>query len=1003
MISASRSLGRDVEILETKLDVERMILLQWADRVGLLKTAEQGNKLQDPEVQQTTTRVLFSIQNLLGEGQALEKRYGLERSKSPDAAVNIHQPTSASRMERFLLEFANLRLDSSKSGGSNKSKTATAIQKVRWIIVDKENFSQLISDLSYFTSRLHVLVPEAPMDTANMTEQDLSHLRSIAELKVIEEACAETQPVVSAEARREIKVMETALQERILRCLWFRWIDDRRANIHEAHFKTLHWALDPPAQIVTRWDDLRTWLQSGSGAYWLAGKAGSGKSTLMNYLLGHKRLKTLLGIWSGSSELLMVNFFFYHLGKTEQKSQAGLLRSLLWQILDMHPAAIEEVLPNTWREAQSDNSKALSVPTVAEMTGGLMNFCRTHLVDRKLFLLIDGLDEYEGSGLDTANFIEKLSLITNVKILVSSRPHPAFIATFSKQPKLNLPDLTRDDITAYVNDKVASHPRLLELSQIEGPGGTEQIIEELVDKASGVFLWVVLACRSVMEGLVAYDCISDIKARVVELPREVERLFEHMISRIEPRWRQEALRILRLAYANQSLIGTTSIPTLGLHMISTQGFQAGSTIQRDTSILASDKGNRTKCEVMEGRLRSRCCGLLEVEKHSLGQGGFCACTDDDKHDEMVDSGVIFMHRTVYDFLSIPHIWEQELMHIDDTAFNSHATLSLLWIRLGTVFCTKPRTLEMSICMALAHSYYGDLTGCSLEITVANLVNLQLVPRSSRSGPFWFRRESCRRDSRSFDECLGNLSLGMAYAIELGLHRLTNFILENPDYIHELLISASESVTNGSLNAGNDKTCERNIVETAHPALYHAACRPLLQDIPVKYPALQKCMSAMPSSDMVQYLLERAHSPNERFTIRWTGITAKSTPWIEWIRMNDTPSTKPLIATDEIAEITMMFLQADAEVAHLRSSDLEKPKRLASVNVSSPSGSQATLPHIAKQKETWDTLRSIIESKLASKSKAATERSDEKCATKRSSSFPTTTTDTSQIRKRPKFT
>ncbi|KAF5706997.1 hypothetical protein FMUND_11327 [Fusarium mundagurra] len=172
MISASRRVGRDVEILETKLDVERMLLLQWADRVGLLKTTEQGNKLQNPEVQQTITRDLFSIQNLLSEGQALEKRYGLERSHYPHAAVNSHQLTSASPMERFLREFANLGLDGSKSGGSNKPKTATAIQTVRWIIVDKENFSQLISDLSYFTSRLHVLITEAPMDTARMTGQD---------------------------------------------------------------------------------------------------------------------------------------------------------------------------------------------------------------------------------------------------------------------------------------------------------------------------------------------------------------------------------------------------------------------------------------------------------------------------------------------------------------------------------------------------------------------------------------------------------------------------------------------------------------------------------------------------------------------------------------------------------------------------------------------------------------------------------------------------------------
>jgi hypothetical protein len=61
---------------------------------------------------------------------------------------------------------------------------------------------------------------------------------------------------------------------------------------------------------------------------------------------------------------------------------------------------------------------------------------------------------------------------------------------------------------------------IIMLSQVEGPQATNEIVKELVEKASGVFLWVVLACRSVVEGLIAYDSTADIKARVDELPRE---------------------------------------------------------------------------------------------------------------------------------------------------------------------------------------------------------------------------------------------------------------------------------------------------------------------------------------------------------------------------------------------------------------------------------------------------------------------------------------------------
>jgi hypothetical protein len=66
----------------------------------------------------------------------------------------------------------------------------------------------------------------------------------------------------------------------ILNRLWFRLIDDRKNHIAEAHSKTLEWAINPPASGVV-WDDLGQWLRSGHGIYWIHGKPGSGKSTLM--------------------------------------------------------------------------------------------------------------------------------------------------------------------------------------------------------------------------------------------------------------------------------------------------------------------------------------------------------------------------------------------------------------------------------------------------------------------------------------------------------------------------------------------------------------------------------------------------------------------------------------------------------------------------------------------------------------------------------------------------
>ena len=46
-------------------------------------------------------------------------------------------------------------------------------------------------------------------------------------------------------------------------------------------------------------DSFVRWLSSGNGAYHIAGKLGSGKSTLMKYLSGHSRVREELQNWAG--------------------------------------------------------------------------------------------------------------------------------------------------------------------------------------------------------------------------------------------------------------------------------------------------------------------------------------------------------------------------------------------------------------------------------------------------------------------------------------------------------------------------------------------------------------------------------------------------------------------------------------------------------------------------------------------------------------------------------
>lgn len=88
------------------------------------------------------------------------------------------------------------------------------------------------------------------------------------------------------------------------------------------------------------WDDFSVWLKSGQGLYWINGKAGSGKSTLMNYICEDDRRLKYLKEWSPDRQLLTPSYFFWAAGSRQQKSVGGLLRSLIYQMLTKCPELV---------------------------------------------------------------------------------------------------------------------------------------------------------------------------------------------------------------------------------------------------------------------------------------------------------------------------------------------------------------------------------------------------------------------------------------------------------------------------------------------------------------------------------------------------------------------------------------------------------------------------------------------------------------------------------------
>ncbi len=634
---ASRSLGRDYELLETKLDIEKTLLLQWAERVRLLDVVHGcDERLRNPVAAELVSRILASLKLLLSESGHLQGRYGATKTDGSDAIQSPVATVSSLRKDRFVRDFEDFSLRVEQ-----RQNQTPFFRKFRWVIHDKDKFDDLVQQTSYFISKLNEVVPDRHSGIAPITSEDLKHL---PDLSLLLEA---TQ---SLNGSLEQGMKKVIAETQILRCLWFRSIDNRRTNIEDAHLETLNWALEPPKYQNARWDSLSEWLRAGSGIYWVSGKAGSGKSTLMKSLWYSERAKKLLDDWASPSPYPIVrsSFFFYFLGTIEQKSLDFMCRGLLYYILESEPTMIPAVLPNMWREAQYTSGSPLTLPSLAEMTEALRSLGSNQLDTRRFCIFIDGLDEFSGSCADAVKFIKRLAACQNVKVLVSSRPIPACVQAFAAGPSLRLQDLNRVDIVSYVDSVVGGDSRMQGLTETY-PDDASKIITDLVEKSSGIFLWVVLACRSVLDGLAAFDSITELQERVDELPPELEDLFRHMLERIEQRYRLEASKLLLLCFHSRRVQGMSKVYSIALALADEYGLDPARVPEARLLTLVEKK---RRCQELEGRLRGRCCGLLELDHSSSepDQPCFCESEDERPHDKLIDSHVQFIHRTVFDYL-----------------------------------------------------------------------------------------------------------------------------------------------------------------------------------------------------------------------------------------------------------------------------------------------------------------------------------------------------------------
>ncbi|KAL2265438.1 hypothetical protein VTJ83DRAFT_6538 [Remersonia thermophila] len=473
--------------------------------------------------------------------------------------------------------------------------------------------------------------------------------------KHVDELCAKVQQLLDA-------TRPPTPETRVLRQLYFEEMFAREDEISTAADGTFRWILDDTnvtgydsddkisdssqyiaVDVHARYlqnkaralqaearESLLRWLAEENGIFHILGKAGSGKSTLMKLIAGHARTQEQLKRWAGHKHLIFAPFFAWRTGAKKQHSLDGLYRFMLFAVLVRRMDLIPLVFP--------DATMAFSVTPCEPYID--QNHFRPLKLDAalrrlaslssakgiRICFLIDGLDEFENDITQRhsyADLCEKLRLWaqgSDVKFLVSSRPETDFKTLAPERLQVHLHHLTEPDIGRMALNMFKKHDTFQHVKPYY-----RSLVDEIVIKAEGVFMWVLLMTRELCNLAAAGEDERTLRNLLDRNPG-LDTLYNELIESINPIHRDTVYQMLLwaiIARRRGTRCSTFSMSWIG-QLFDDPDFPMPSTID------LSNQESERRLRLGDYRV-SLTKGLLETSGNDFPK-------------------VDFIHRTAYDFL-----------------------------------------------------------------------------------------------------------------------------------------------------------------------------------------------------------------------------------------------------------------------------------------------------------------------------------------------------------------
>ncbi|ORY57506.1 uncharacterized protein BCR38DRAFT_449277 [Pseudomassariella vexata] len=414
------------------------------------------------------------------------------------------------------------------------------------------------------------------------------------------------------------------------------------------------------------------WLEApGSSLFWMSGRAGSGKTTLMRYAFHDPQTRRHLETWANGADLIMAAVCLTESGSHVQRSREGILRGILFQILsirqDLIPICFPSFIKGPWPPPVPFN-------TTLNLSQAFFQLFSRMSKTLRLCIFIDGLNEYrvaengghddtseadtpgqstDGEGGNTlgsrkwlkdshreiAKLITDLGSQDHVKLCVSSRELPPFETEFRGLPRLRVHTQTEKFIAKYCAERLEQVIPGLSASQTA-------LCNELARKSRGDVIWALNVINMLLEG-----SLKKLNSTLDSLPTHLggtNGLYMRIIENLHRDQQRQACRIFQivlqaqdppspimLAFAEEGYLAPARViaknPQLGELLVS-----------HDNVRPYSIKELGRIRDQMENRLAGSCAGLLEIEAGPTSTSG----------------RVVFKHMTAKEFIIRREIWDK---------------------------------------------------------------------------------------------------------------------------------------------------------------------------------------------------------------------------------------------------------------------------------------------------------------------------------------------------------